>query len=323
MIRLRQNSQVVIDKDIVRREELAILHDLEQIEAKMHQQMHSILHRASERADALVRSAQEDAQKLRALARTRFLRSARLGYASGRRAALREWNAKFVKDAEKEQEALLRERDRWVHIVVDACARLMHEENPDGLYTRAAQALLRSGGAQAQALQVWVACGEATKARAAFNSILTAHGGPRIEIHESEGVAEGNCRCEWAGGGFETGLEWELDSLRRALHKSAQVQLQHDQTSSVDDPDNASHFAPDCIEACFKPDSNIPSTPACVLQPSAPLHTIRPYGAQNISVSSLANPESLADEDSYPENFMDIDALYPPSISSGTIGAVV
>jgi len=120
MMRLRTESHVAIDDDIVRREELSTVLELDRAEAQHRQRLLEDAERAHNQAQALVHNAQREAERLRSAARARFQRVARLGYAAGRRGALREWNMRSVRAMRDERQQWLRNRERLLQVVVDA-----------------------------------------------------------------------------------------------------------------------------------------------------------------------------------------------------------
>jgi type III secretion protein L len=217
MMRLRTESHVAIDDDIVRREELSTVLELDRAEAQHRQRLLEDAERAHNQAQALVHNAQREAERLRSAARARFQRVARLGYAAGRRGALREWNMRSVRAMRDERQQWLRNRERLLQVVVDACAAMLGEDR-GALYRRAAHAL-EQACAEAKFLQVQVAPGELASAQQAFARFAAQPGGLRVEVTECTTLAQGECRCEWDSGVFETGLQLQLDSLRDVLHK--------------------------------------------------------------------------------------------------------
>ncbi|MFC3655673.1 type III secretion system stator protein SctL [Xanthomonas hyacinthi] len=217
MIWLRAGSDVAIDEDIVRREELVTVLSLDQAEAQQQARLREDAERAQHQAQALVHNAQREAERLRSAARARFQRVARLGYAAGRRGALRDWNLRAVRALHDERQQWLRSRERLLQVVVDACAAILGEDR-GALYRRAAHALEQACAA-AKFLQVQVAPGEGAAAQQAFDGLAAQAGGLRVEVAECATLAAGECRCEWDSGVFETGLQLQLDGLRDVLCK--------------------------------------------------------------------------------------------------------
>ena len=220
MIGLRTTSQVVIQTDIVRREELVTLQACDQLEQAVQLQVQEHLDKAIAQAQSIVQQAQAEAERIRHVARKRFRRSGRLGYAAGQRAAVRDWNRQCIDALDDAQQRWRAEREHWIGVVVDACAALLHDQDPSALYQRAAHALDCAGASKARGLTVHVAYGEGKQARAAFAALTTAKDSPRIAVCESDAIAPGYCRCEWAGGCLETGLQLELEMLREALGRA-------------------------------------------------------------------------------------------------------
>lgn len=236
MIGLRANSDLCVDEDIVRREELVTLQRLDQVDQGMWRRIRQHTQQAVAHADAVRQAAQHEAQQLRDAARQRFLRSGRLGYAAGQRRQLRDWNRQLIQCLRDEQQSWLQERHHWIDVVVDACSRLLRDADPQDLYRRAADALDQAGATGARSLTIQVALGEGPAAQKAFDALLADAHLPKLAISESEHLAPGDCRCEWSGGVLETGLKLELESLRIALNNTLAV----NQTAAT------APSAPDC-----------------------------------------------------------------------------
>ncbi|WP_185817316.1 HrpE/YscL family type III secretion apparatus protein [Xanthomonas theicola] len=217
MIWLRKGSDIAIDDDIVRREELATVLELDRAEAQQHARLLQDAERAHNHAQALVHAAQCETQRLRSAARARFRRVARIGFAAGKRGALRDWNMRAVRAAHDECAQWLRSRERLLHVIVDACAKILDEDR-GALYRRAARAL-EQACAEAKFLQVQVAAGEGAAAQQAFERLVAQAGGLRVEVTECPALAPGECRCEWDSGIFETGLQLQLECLRNVFGK--------------------------------------------------------------------------------------------------------
>ncbi|UII63209.1 HrpE/YscL family type III secretion apparatus protein [Xanthomonas translucens] len=217
MMRLRTESHVVIDDDIVRREDCPRCSSWTAPRDQHRQRLLEDAERAHNQAQALVHNAQCEAERLRSAARARFQRVARLGYAAGRRGALRDWNMRSVRAMHDERQQWLRNRERLLQVVVDACAAMLGEDR-GALYRRAAHAWSRLAPRRNSCMCRLRPANSRRRSRHSPGSPRSP-AGLRVEVAECTTLAQGECRCEWDSGVFETGLQLQLDSLRDVLHK--------------------------------------------------------------------------------------------------------
>ncbi|WP_372392876.1 type III secretion system stator protein SctL [Xanthomonas sp. NCPPB 3582] len=208
-----------LDCDVIPREALACVLDLDAATAQVHARCAQTLADAQARAQALIDDAQQQAEAILDDARNKAERSARLGYAAGLRRQLDEWNERGVRHAFEAVDAARRARERLAGVVAHACAQVLHGHDPAALYARAAHAL---DGAldEAKALRVSVHPDALDDARRAFDAAAAAAGWPMpVEVCGDARVALGACVCEWDTGVFEADLRDQLRSIQRVIHR--------------------------------------------------------------------------------------------------------
>ena len=217
---LRSTPEAVgLDCEVIPREALACVLELDAAGAQVHARCAQALADAQTRAQALLDAAQRQAEAILQGAHDRAERSARLGYAAGLRRQLDAWNERGVRHAFAAQDAARRAHERMAEIIAHACEQVLHGHDPAALYARAAQAL---DGAldEANALQVSVHPDALDDARRAFDAAAAAGGWSMpVELCGDTTLALGACVCEWDTGVFETDLRDQLRSLRRVIRR--------------------------------------------------------------------------------------------------------
>ncbi|SOU04648.1 type III secretion system protein HrpB [Xanthomonas arboricola pv. fragariae] len=217
---LRSTQEAVgLDGDLIPREALACVLELDAAAAQVHARCAQTLADAQARAQVLIDDAQQQAAAILNDARDKAERSARLGYAAGLRRQLDAWNERGVRHAFAAEDAAQRARERLAGIVAHACAQVLHGHDPAALYARAAQAL---DGAldEAKGLRVSVHPDALDDARRAFEAAAAAAGwAMQVELCGDAQLALGACVCEWDTGVFEADLRDQLRSLQRVIRR--------------------------------------------------------------------------------------------------------
>ncbi|MCC4620094.1 type III secretion system stator protein SctL [Xanthomonas cassavae CFBP 4642] len=217
---LRSTPEAVgLDCDVIPREALARVLELDAAAAQVHARCAQALADAQKQTQALIDDARQQAAAILDIARDKAERSARLGYAAGLRRQLDAWNERGVRHAFAADEAAQRARERLAGIVAQACEQVLHGHDPAALYARAAQAL---DGAldEAKALRVSVHPDALDDARRAFDAAAAAAGWPvAVELYGDAQVALGACVCEWDTGVFEVDLRDQLRSIQRVVRR--------------------------------------------------------------------------------------------------------
>lgn len=217
---LRSTPEAVgLDCEVIPREALACVLELDAATAQVHARCAQTLADAQTRAQALIDDAQRQAETILQDAQDKAERSARLGYAAGLRRQLDAWNEHGVRHAFAAEDAAQRARARLAEIVAHACEQVLYGHDPAALYARAAQAL---DGAldEAKALRVSVHPDALDDARRAFDAAAAAAGWAMpVELCGDATLALGACVCEWDTGVFETDLRDQLRSLQRVIRR--------------------------------------------------------------------------------------------------------
>ncbi|WP_107314207.1 type III secretion system stator protein SctL [Burkholderia metallica] len=212
-------GDVGVDADVIRRDAYATLVELDAAYAGMRDERARMLRDAQDEAACIVAAARDEMNALAHAAQIRFDRSARLGYAAGRRRALDDWNAQVVQAALDDQETLSSAHERLTDILMRACEHVVRDCDRDAFYAKIAHALDRSL-AEAKFLRVDVHPHDEAAARAAFGGAAGALGWTlSLDVVAAPGVNVGSCVCEWDAGVLECSLPEQLASLRRALHR--------------------------------------------------------------------------------------------------------
>ncbi|WP_322027453.1 type III secretion system stator protein SctL [Burkholderia sp. BCC1977] len=210
---------VGVDGDVIRREAFSTLVELDDAHARMRGECERMLRDAQDEAARIVGAARDEMGALARSAQLKFERSARLGYAAGRRRALDEWNVHVVQAAVDEHDALANARARLADILMRACEHVVRVDARDAFYARIAHALDRSI-ADAKFLRIDVHPDDVEAARAAFDHAAHAlDWALPVEIVSEPGIDAGGCLCEWDAGVLECSLSEQLGSVRRALHQ--------------------------------------------------------------------------------------------------------
>ena len=211
-----EHGPLGLGADVVRREQLAQVLELDQGWQALEQRGAALLEAARAQAEAIVAAAGERADAIVAEAERRGAHSARLGYAAGRQQALNEFHARMRDGARDDRAALMAMRERLAAIVYQAVQKLLACTARDGLFQRAAE-LVSAELEQASFLTVTVHPDDAYKVRQLFGE---ASGGLRPTIIEDAGAGVGACLCEWDAGMLDAGLPAQLAALRQSLRRA-------------------------------------------------------------------------------------------------------
>jgi type III secretion protein L len=216
---------VGVEGEVVRREALARLVELDQGYLALQQQHREVLASAHDEAAALLARAADDARGLRDAAQREFDGAATRGFEAGRHDALAEWyghTARILAQRHAMQTSL---STRIAELVVAAVEKIVVAESPAALFARAAQALERivDGGSY---LRVRVHPDQREEAVLAFERVA-AHWhelGQRVPLTVSADrtLALGACLCETDIGSIDASLEVQLDAIRTAVARAAQ-----------------------------------------------------------------------------------------------------
>ncbi|RFP09343.1 HrpE/YscL family type III secretion apparatus protein [Duganella sp. BJB488] len=203
--------------DVVRREDLARLSDIEHGFVDLQEVGARWLAEAHGEAAAVRAAAEEEARQVLEAAQLQFERSARLGYASGRRQAADALHAEMLARVGDDRRALLCMRERLAGIVLRAVERITMDEDRAGLFRRAAAQLGRALE-EASFLTVSVHPQDGPAARAAFAEAARQMDWPVVaEVLDDAAASPGDCRCEWDYGVFDASLSIQLRAVQAAV----------------------------------------------------------------------------------------------------------
>jgi type III secretion protein L len=224
------NGPLGLGADVLRREQLAQVLELDQGWQAIEQRGAALLADARARAQAIVAAAEGEADAIVADAERRTANSARLGYAAGRQQALNDHHARMRERVRGDQAALAAMRERLTAIVYQAVQKLLACTARDGLFQRAAE-MVGAEIEQASFLSVTVHPDDAYKVRQLFGE---AGWTVRPTIIEDAGAGVGACLCEWDAGVLDAGLPAQLAALRKSLRQALETVAAAD-AGDVDD----------------------------------------------------------------------------------------
>jgi type III secretion protein L len=227
-------SAVGIDSDVIRREDMSALSDIDQGFIDLQQHGARLLSQKHQEAAVLMETAERQAEKLLFAAQKKFDNSARLGYASGVRQATEKLHAYMLERMLDDRQTLARMQERLADIVVKAVRQLTMSDDRDGLYQRAATTVGRELS-HASFLSVTVHPDDAARVRTVFATIAEQMRWPvAAEIIENQHAAPGACLCEWDYGIFDGGLNVQLQALQHAVKKVLQTQHQDEDANGIE-----------------------------------------------------------------------------------------
>ena len=216
-------GNVGIESDVIRREDLAMLTDLDR--GFLHMQRHTadLLAQAQRESGELIRQAHEQAAAIVSAAEKKGEKSVRLGYAAGYQKGIDEIHAQMLGRSLDDQGTLTLMQDRMAGIVVKAVEQIVDSEGCAGLFRRAAQIVARELE-NATFMTVSVHPSDVPAARSAFAAAGEEMRRPlQVDVVENRQARPGDCLCEWDYGVLDAGLSQQLQGLRRSLKKAART----------------------------------------------------------------------------------------------------
>lgn len=224
---LRKEGGIGIDGDVIRREELAALTEIDRDLAGMKQHAARIVGEAQTRAEQIVADAKKDAAGIREAAQKKYENSARLGYAAGNQKAVAEVHAAMLERSVQDRRALAAMRERIAAIVMRAVEQTIDSDR-EALFKRAAKILSREM-ADASFLSVTVHPSDAAAVRSVFREIGEQMAWPiQANVIEDVRAEKGHCLCEWDYGVLDAGLTTQLKGLCSAIRKTIRAGNQPD-----------------------------------------------------------------------------------------------
>jgi type III secretion protein L len=211
--------------EIVRREALAQLVELDQGYLALQQQHRDVLAVAHDEAAALVAQAATKAQALRDAAQREFDSGHERGFEAGRRAALADWYRHTAQSLAQRHDMQRSLAPRVAELVVAAVEKIVAVEEPAALLARAAQAVDRivDGGSY---LRVSVHPDQQRAAEREFGRVVEhwrelGRAVP-LTVSADRALAPGDCLCETDIGSIDASLAVQLDAIRAAVTGAAQ-----------------------------------------------------------------------------------------------------
>lgn len=196
---------IAFDDDVIPREALQRLLTLDALDAHAHEQRDSLMGDAESAATAMAAKARNDAAAV-----------TRLGYAQGRRDALRHWHAEASAQRASAAARHGELRGRLADMVVQATARLVRGPVLDQYLHDALQAL-DSLAESEQTLTVSLHPDDCAVAQAAIDALQPRWpDGTVVKLVVSDALARGSCICESAQGYVDASLSGQLATLRQA-----------------------------------------------------------------------------------------------------------
>ena len=219
---LRKEGGIAIEGDVIRREELAALTEIDRDLAGMRQHAARIVDEAQTRAEQIVSDAERQAAEIREAAQKKYEDSARLGYADGSQKAVADVHASMLERSVQDRRALETLRERIASIVMRAVEQTIDGDRA-ALFKRAAKILSREM-ADASFLTVTVNPADAEAVRTVFREIGEQMAWPvPANVVEDEQAEKGHCLCEWDYGVLDAGLTTQLKALCSAIRKTIQA----------------------------------------------------------------------------------------------------
>ncbi|QHJ00010.1 hypothetical protein GT347_19700 [Xylophilus rhododendri] len=210
------NVELAFAHDIVPREAMRSLERLDELDDIASETLAGLRAEAEAEAEGIRAAARADAQAIAAKAQLDAASVTRLGYAQGRRDALRHWHAEAVQQRQQAAERFGGQRKRLADMVVQATASLLQGPAMASYMEQALQAL-DTLAEKDLTLSVTVHPDEEPLAREAIEKLR-----PRwrdntvVKLIVSDAVAPGSCICESPQGYADGSLSQQLATLRQA-----------------------------------------------------------------------------------------------------------
>lgn len=250
MIWLRQTNEarvagsaqvgVGVQGDVVPREALGTLVELDAGYLALQQQHAQVLADAADERDAILAAARADADALRAEARREFGSAHERGFEAGRREALTQWYSRTAQLLAQRHELQTSLRQRVAELVVKAVEKIVANEAPEALFARASDVVERiiEGG---RCLQVRVHPDERDAAVAQFSRAIeqwrTRGQSLQLTVLADRTLEPGACVCESDIGSVDASLQVHVEALRSAV--DAALRNVAGEASAIDDAEPA------------------------------------------------------------------------------------
>lgn len=216
---------VGIEGDVVRRESLARIAELDEGYLALQKQHAEVLSSARDEAASLIADATAETNAMREAAQREFDSARQRGFEAGRREAIADWyrhTAQILAHRSDMQRLIV---PRVGQLVVAAVEKIVAAENPASLFERAAQSVERIVD-DGSYLRVHVHPDEHGAAQIEFNRIVgrwreMGRAVPLL-VKMDRTLARGDCRCESDIGSIDASLDVQLDAIRAAVARAVQ-----------------------------------------------------------------------------------------------------
>jgi type III secretion protein L len=232
------------DGDIVPREALAHLVELDDGYLALQNKHAEILANAHAEAAAIVAAAAGDAAALRQQSQREFDSAHERGFEAGRLEAAAQWYARTVELLAQRRELQMSLRNRIAGLVVSAVEKIVVSEEPAALFARAATAVERiiDGSSHLQIRVNPEAHDAAAQAFARAAAGWREHGRPvQITVTADRSLEPGACVCETDIGSIDASLAVQIDAVRSAVGTALRRALARDdladEESSAGEPE--------------------------------------------------------------------------------------
>jgi type III secretion protein L len=230
------------DGDIVPREALAHLVELDDGYLALQNKHAEILANAHAEAAAIVAAAVGDAAALRQQSQREFDSAHERGFEAGRLEAAAQWYARTVELLAQRRELQMSLRNRIAGLVVSAVEKIVVSEEPAALFARAAMAVERiiDGSSHLQIRVNPEAHDAAAQAFAHAAAGWREHGRPvQITVTADRSLEPGACVCETDIGSIDASLAVQIDAVRSAVGTALRRALARDDLADEESPAGA------------------------------------------------------------------------------------
>ncbi|HEY4353264.1 MAG TPA: type III secretion system stator protein SctL [Paraburkholderia sp.] len=214
---------VGVDGEIVRRETLAQLVELDDGYEMLRRQKDDVLAAAHREAGRIVAAAADEAAAFRADAQREFDTGRERGYDAGRREALAQWYGQTAQLLAQRREIQASLRERIAALVVAAVEKIVVNEQPAALFARASDAVDRIIG-DGSHLRIRVNPDQREAAAQEFARVATdwrERGRPvPVTVIGDPSLEVGACICDTDIGSIDASLDVQIGAVRSAVARA-------------------------------------------------------------------------------------------------------
>lgn len=242
------HRSVGIDTDVIRKEELSCLTDIQTADKQLNEEYRHRLNDAQDAAEALLEQARQQADAILQEAEQKYEQAGRLGYAAGRQEAVNEWHAKAMHTMVDIRHVQHNMKERLAQLVINVTEQVILSENRQALYRRVAKQLDKSM-ADSTFMKLTVCPDDADLARRSFAQLNDSLGwNLPIEVVEDSQLPGGACLCEWDYGVMDASLHTQLAAIRKAVRQVIVPPTPEDTYNSADEQDDTTGNYPELMD---------------------------------------------------------------------------